>query len=338
MNICYLLGNGFDLSLLMKTSYKNFLDDYLSINNENKEIVNDIQKLKTYIIDKGYDENSLWSDCELGFAEFTGEFSDSVEDKQSFLNAYFDFLSNLANYLRQEQSKLNSYNMDIIVDEFISTIINFDKKLLPDDSQIYANVLSVNEDINVNIINFNYTESVDAIAFDYVNKKKKLGKHRAFDIQLNEIVHIHGMNDEGMILGVNDHLQLKNPSFADILVKHKINEYKKLGIPKHVEEILQASKVYVIFGMSIGATDKYWFEYIANKVLNDMNRLIVIIGYYDKHSFKYPQQIHFKDEEYVNKFLSMTSLDEKQKNNVRKRIIVESNTQVFGFKIELKKN
>lgn len=338
MNICYLLGNGFDLSLLMKTSYKDFLDYYLSTSSENKEIKSDIQKLKNHIIEKGYDENSLWSDCEIGFAEFTGEFSDSLEDKQAFLNAYFDFLSNLACYLNQEQSKLNNYNMDIIVNEFVSTIVNFDKKLLPDDRQFYSNVISVNEDINVNIINFNYTEAVDAIAFDYVNKKKKLGKHKAFDFQLNEIVHIHGMNDEGMILGVNDQLQLKNPNFADILVKHKINEYKKLGVPRHVESILQASKVYIVFGMSIGETDKYWFEYMANKILNDMNRLIIIIGYYDKHSFKYPQQIHFKDEEYVNRFLSMTTLDDKQKTNVRKRIIVESNTQVFGFKIEAKKH
>lgn len=59
MNIVYIMGNGFDVSLGMKTRYPDFYDDYCkrSVRNQNADVV----KLKQ-TIEEGRED---WKDLEI---------------------------------------------------------------------------------------------------------------------------------------------------------------------------------------------------------------------------------------------------------------------------------
>lgn len=333
MNICYLLGNGFDLNLKLKTSYCSFLDYYLTTECIDKAKKEDVDSLKTFIKSSGYDQNSLWADCELGFAEYTRFFSNSNIDKQRFLNGYYDFLFHLSKYLEKQESLLKTYNMEPIKKEFLSTLTDFSFRLLPRDREIYNATIASNEDVHIYIINFNYTQSLKQITEDIIYSETPLGKivGTKRNMFLKRLLHVHGEVGESMILGANDASQLKNPAFADVLVKPTLNEYRKLNTAKNVDLMFESSKVFVVYGMSIGKTDQIWFDKISKQLANHKDKLLIIIGYMDNSVYKYPQEIHFKDESYIQKFLSLSSLNEEQKKAIRDRILVESNTTVFSF-------
>ena len=70
MNITYLIGNGFDLNLGLKTKYADFLQEYRNI--ESGDLV--IGKFKSDIA------NNLkhWADAESAFGEYTERFNDVI--------------------------------------------------------------------------------------------------------------------------------------------------------------------------------------------------------------------------------------------------------------------
>ena len=72
MNILYLIGNGFDLNLGLKTSYKDFINYYKALKMEYKK--NSILKFISYIEDKKIAGDPNWSDIEIQMGLYTEEF------------------------------------------------------------------------------------------------------------------------------------------------------------------------------------------------------------------------------------------------------------------------
>lgn len=59
MNVTYIIGNGFDLNLGLKTGYQDFYDYYIEVPSPNAHV----ELLKNTIKQEGYE---LWSDLEVG--------------------------------------------------------------------------------------------------------------------------------------------------------------------------------------------------------------------------------------------------------------------------------
>lgn len=95
MKILYILGNGFDLNLGMKTSYKDFYEYYKSIETSNTTI----KDLKSNISNN----YKNWSDLEFALGQYTDEFK-TVEE---FDDAFEDIGEKLAEYLKKKKISLN---------------------------------------------------------------------------------------------------------------------------------------------------------------------------------------------------------------------------------------
>lgn len=68
MQTVFLIGNGFDVNLGLKTRYAELYDYYLNIRTENKNIKNLKQHLKE-------NRSDLWSNLEIALGKYTAEFS-----------------------------------------------------------------------------------------------------------------------------------------------------------------------------------------------------------------------------------------------------------------------
>ena len=83
-------------------------------------------------------------------------------------------------------------------------------------------------------------------------------------------------------LGVNDVNQinsgfLKNDAeFLDTFIKRRMNNSIGQRKTEHAQKLIEDSHIICIFGMSIGSTDKMWWEEIV-KWLNrsDNNKLVI---------------------------------------------------------------
>lgn len=88
---------------------------------------------------------------------------------------------------------------------------------------------------------------------------------------MKNVFHIHGIVDDGLILGLNDTSQLHNDNFKqddDILtalIKPKRNKELKELIDQECIDIINESHIIILFGLSLGDTDKFWWETIGKK-------------------------------------------------------------------------
>ena len=142
-----------------------------------------------------------------------------------------------------------------------------------------------------------------------------------------------------MIVGVNDVSQIANPRFAndrDIIseiVKPVQNDEARTNYARKAKNIIDKSAIICIYGMSLGETDGFWWNYIADWLLKDKKRALVILRYEENYNKRFP----FSQLKYVNplidRFLSFANMSEEIKEGIRDRIFVGINHNVFELDI-----
>jgi hypothetical protein len=283
MNIVFLIGNGFDINLGMKTSYADFYDDLV----------------KTYIVGPGsienlhqsiekYKKTNLWADLEKGLGEYTKEISNVRELRE----VYFHLNDALKNYLANQ--KLNGrYLTAEAASKLKKDLMNPHNCFLPRFRQAiqdYMNPSRVVQD-EVSIITFNYTDTIEKIlGVGGYKLPLELGvKNTNGDKRmLNSIYHIHGtLNDSELIMGVNDLSQIKNdnlakdPSAQSMLVKPETTLNRGDLLDDKCERLMRNSDLFCLFGISIGETDNKWWDMLAAR-MNSSNAHIIYYGHTTK--------------------------------------------------------
>lgn len=334
MNITFLIGNGFDLGLGMKTSYRSFIKWYCKTKSSN----DNIHKFKEDI-KKDYD---TWADLEIALGEYTNKFS--IQQEKVFEDCYADIVNGLMLYLKRQERNfdLSQYSLGAFVDGIVDFYSELNKF-----SQIgFQKINAIMEDhkdehINVKFVSFNYTDFLDkileAIVYRYGIELKKVGIDYSLLVDKN-VIHIHGMTSDSPILGVADSSQISNRElfslpgnqFESILVKPTaVIAAGKISYAQ-VNEQISSSQIIGIFGMSIGATDRTCFNEICNWLYGDRNRHLIIY-WYDKNAptlsetaarFSYENRIR-------DAITSSVNLANNYKSTIRGRIHIITNTKHF---------
>lgn len=328
MKVVYLIGNGFDLNLGLKTSYSDFYTYYL-----NNNISNDVQisQLKLHL---KHDKNNegkykYWSDLETAMGEYTKEFSrrDDME------KVYNDLNDNLRDYIISieqsgiqddiDQNKLKTdlahperYLREIFKEEFRSFVRKW-------ESHTYETY----------IISFNYTNTIEVI----LNMKGTIDIGYTIYNRINQlypIIHIHGLSNAPLI-GVNDVSQIGNDLFRDdvdaqeFLLKPKINEaVGHLNDKKSLNHISQANLIY-LFGVSLGETDKLWWEAVGERLKHDC-RIIYFV--YNPDERPRPNELTRIRKKYKEFLLSKTQLTPEERKMAFDKIFIVLNSDMFNLK------
>lgn len=132
--------------------------------------------------------------------------------------------------------------------------------------------------INIAYLNFNYTNTVQRLCFGY-----SLNYPHCIRLE-----HIHDTLDRGLILGLNDVSQLKNPEIIknvpynnySHIIKPFINQSLSGNNHTRCLEILCESDLIYVYGTSIGVTDRVWWREVARIVSRDSKKLT--ISHYDE--------------------------------------------------------
>lgn len=285
MNITFMIGNGFDLNLGLKTKFTDFYDTYFkseldrdapeSVKNFIKLVLNDKETFGN--LDK-------WSDFEMAFAE---NFEGTVEEVGEVLE---DFTVQFAEYIRKEEEKCDYSDENVIglFTDFLCLSYNFLKMR---DKQLFKDILSKkgNEFWSIRCINFNYT-----FTFDTMFKKINDSTDRPFevsDLENNKItyslnykkpiLHIHGDLNSNIVIGVDSESQFihkitgSEEELNDFAVKKEINFYSDSQRENNYRVIVLDSDIILMYGLSLGETDKSRWEIINSWLkVSPMKKLI----------------------------------------------------------------
>lgn len=103
MNVTFLIGNGFDLGIGLKTTYLDFYNVYCKTTMEDSW---GIKRFKSEL----QDNYENWSDFEAAF----GEYASNLYDSRQYLEMFEDFVIKFSDYLKNEEKNFDSSKIEFI--------------------------------------------------------------------------------------------------------------------------------------------------------------------------------------------------------------------------------
>ena len=324
MQTVFLIGNGFDVNLGLKTRYAEFYEYYLNIPTENKNIRN----LKEHLREN---KSDFWSDLEIALGKYTAELS-SFEQMEE---VYDDINNEMQRYISSIENM--SLPKDIDIELFKNNISSPESFLSPAEvsriKMVYENLVRTNHFID--IINFNYTSTIDKI-LGYDSQFLTIAPsiyNSSLKTIVRSVIHIHGaINDP--ILGVDNVSQISNEELiksGDIigyLVKPLINTTLGSLVDAKAKSSIKNANLICIYGMSLGETDAMWWKLVGERLLAGVK---VIIFVKDNKANISARKMANYYKNWRNKFLDVAGIGESKRIDLEKRLIIAPNTKIFDI-------
>lgn len=327
MNITFFIGNGFDLQNNLKTSFTHFFKYIISNNLLSKENM----LVKEYRNDIDKEE---WSDFEYKLGQLTYKLNNDEKEIERFMDDLDEFRDEFIKYLNKEQEKfkLGEKSQDTIVHE---TILNFANNLRYEEEK-YIKGLNYNNANICSFLNFNYTNTLSKIV-GCSSTPKFLNQRKYY---LSHLIHVHRTLNDGTFLGVNDESQLNKDIFSDdeldSLIKPRNNQSEMNEDYEKIIPIIEDTDIIYIFGMSIGETDRFWWNLIADWLKKDKRRRLIINEHVEEDE-RLLAQLHTNKKRRIirkvkEKFLTHLEKTE-EKEQIKDQIYISiGSTKILNYK------
>ena len=323
MNITWILGNGFDLNLGMKTSYKDFYDNHYSRLDDSVSIAHRT-RIKT--IGTKLDLSPLlWSDLELFIGQSAGEYNSFDE----FHATYIHMQNELNSYLSLQQQNFESavvyreYPIEKIVEEFEDSIGDLSARLDLAESRYLINKLGLFPSLGKQaVVTLNYTNLIDVLLA------------RSKNIFVDPI-HAHGaLGERGLInFGVSDIDQVKNDNFdmddcRDCWTKQGRSVLHGNMSLDSAYQLIRDANLLVFYGISFGLTDYHIWQKISEE-LHKRSDLILLIFDYDLPDKGDPYLWKRKSRELKSSLIKKLEIGDIK--DIDKRVLLLNSLRVFNF-------
>jgi hypothetical protein len=248
--------------------------------------------------------------------------------------------------LLQEENRIDYDTMkDEIVSVFKCSLLQFQNPLDAASRGIISGLMN-RLTIKYNFINFNYTRVFDEctkimkaeIPSSQIQRDGRIEISGSTKRHFGEVLHIHGaLPDNDLILGVDNIEQIANTEFkrndkiSDVIIKTTAN-YRLGNLNNEAaNKFIYEAQIICIFGMSMGSTDKTWWEKIGTTITNDVNKHLVLFKHIE--DFNSPSTIEkiTKIKELKSEFLSMADIEDE--SNIKDRIHIAINTDMFKLNL-----
>lgn len=321
--ITFILGNGFDLSLHMETSYSHVYKTYLDTPSSSNTITNFKNELRNRTpFDK-------WADFETGMAEYAG----TLSSEEEFVECVRDFKRHMAKHIRQEDERLKNIVSDRnyypqIIKELDRSFEQFHAGFSPN---VRAKIerLTGNEFWNYNVITFNYTKSLE-----YLYRAKAWYQK----VSMVPPLHIHGDIDNDIVLGVNNVEQIKNTAYKftnkglRAFVKTCFNEQYDSSRVSKAEKMIENSSVVCTYGFSLGESDQFWVDLLIEWLRKDTNHHLIVYKYdttqYDYCIYDEVMDVEDEKKDELLKHLRISD------TNLDKQIHIPVGYDIFNFEFK----
>lgn len=333
MNITFMIGNGFDRNLGLKTAYSDFIKWYKNTTAKSRTLRDFRQHIN--------DNEELWSAAEEELGRYTAQFD--VGAGAAFYECHKDICEHLAEYLIDQQRRIEyQFVTDEIENAFsqlkaLSSPFHTQEKVVLDT--IYTNRKS--ENVVFNFITYNYTDTLDH-CLELVQKKQGLlGSHRYNSTTHNHTVgtihHVHGTVNAQMVFGVNDQSQIAKPEIFDceygdlyeeLLIKQQANQGYQENSDAKAKKLLDESHILYIYGMSVGATDRLWWERVCTWLAGNSERHVIFYCYEMPEAGVIETDRKIEERKTRRRITQYSQLDEQKKLAIEARIHV-TNANLF---------
>ncbi len=334
--IAFILGNGFDLQLGMKTRYSDVYKTYIRLPSESLTI----ERFKDHL--KREKKSEKWSDFEMGMAEY----SEVLSSESELIECVRDFKKHMSNYLKKEESEFfkraQKKSMDDIVNEFDRSTECFFEEFPNNIKSVCSNFISrfpclpggyqiPNAPVvEKRVITFNYTSVIDAL----LNSRAHVHSQTP-----DRAIHIHGtLGKDDLALGTDTIDQIRGCQKYRLTTKGKrafvkpfFNEQCDNERVANAKEMIKNSSFICTYGFSFGGSDRLWVKLIEGWLREDSNHRLVVFQKYGENQKRYDEagmdeRMDAEDDERV-KFCERVGFD----RSTIEQIYLPVKHQLFNF-------
>jgi hypothetical protein len=312
----YIIGNGLDLSLGLKTSYRDFYE-HVKANKLHPD--NKIYKAIA-------ESPDTWSDFELSLGKYTEYVGllPQEDQKDASMNLHEELeeiRDDLADYIADQENSVEEESRNLLISP------NGYYKELPIGQVRFIESINAKGQRMFQFATLNYTSTLD-----YIIKNSASSLSAAGVRIMGSPHHIHGDLSQDMTLGVSDETQISQSLSGperDDLIKPLLIDSMNDGRLETFIDMVNRSSVIVLYGTSIGESDKYIWRLITRWLHADNGRYIIIFA----HNENYTQIVRRSSRkqkmyrsEVQEKLLRFSGRDGDAIEQMRKRIFVVHNT------------
>lgn len=336
MDITFLVGNGFDISTGIDTSYNGFYQWYCMQKPDNEpEWIRDFKTDILKDLEKPLEERT-WADFELGLGRYTTNFSPETVDH--FIDCYEDAVTNLQRYIElQIENKVQDISSSQ-KDAFAKSILDFTDEV-PEASKVVMSPMLpgiIQENVRFHFISFNYTRVLDNFVEAVASAPLTtwtvgVGCTAKAD---PKILHIHGSINDLPLMGVNDVGQIKNSilqnniDLQQCIIKPLASSVLGETVQSQAKQLIKKSTIICLWGLSIGDTDAQWWEEIMDWLSKGKEKQLIVFWY---TGGKVTKRLHTKilkaRQEIYKKFFDYSSFTREEMEEAKKRIHIVFDTQ-----------
>ena len=288
MNVCFLIGNGFDLAIGLKTDYRSFISKYLSDNS------NPPDESVEWLINTIKQDIDTWGDAEIAFAQLP--FAESGKDSYTtYRNCEEHFSISFQNYLQSQNDRffIPKEDRKKTRTAFVQHFLQLSSWMTMGHIDQYK-VAKNDSEISINFINFNYTNTLAQILGEDVEEPiVQRVADREYKVILDSIIQVHGSLSDGVLFGIDEPNQI-----ADQNVRNHCSRSGETIKPKGASAAgyaarnigwakLSEADVIVSFGLSFGKSDLSWWRHLWNCIFGGKNAQMIICPY----SVRWPADI-----------------------------------------------
>lgn len=341
VNITWIVGNGFDLNLGLRTGYGQFVKDvYLSTDQDNyppekQSLIEAVDGLPEWGTDK-------WSDLEMLLGRVTTKYSLATID--SFAAAFEDMEEQLRQHLISENEGATSFlQSKQAIEETWSSIA----EMCPRLSQGYRKTLkdypNIREQHTYCFITLNYTHTLDLLLEEAEKLHAPFARRKLnntnYDDRCQKPIHVHGTIEEqgGIVFGVSNASQIankelaENEDFTEIWVKQRRNEFFGNTLYEQTMSVIADTSVFVIYGCSLGATDEYIWRAITNRLARTDAAAIVFDPKMPEMGTTHTRLCQKTRNNLRSLLLSYSDAEDETKREMANRIVVANSGILFKF-------
>lgn len=290
MNITYMIGNGFDIALGLKTRYEDFISHYCSLDKSHNAA---LVRLQEEMRKTDGECRKLWSCAEKAFAEFKWSEFSRENTIGAFRDCLIDFQNELEKYLATEAERFSIPDGDgaKLAEELFSRMIRLDRYLSFGHKKRFVQMIDQGPH-KLSFIVFNYTDFIERFCMQLpVNgedgmRKIVLKGDKEIEVEVKMPCFVHGsLIRPPFMFGTDNVRQIKDPIIraecerTGRMIKPYMDEEEAVGYENAARTILGQSDMVVTFGLSYGASDRTWWKYL-NQHLFRNNKELVICPFY----------------------------------------------------------
>lgn len=313
MNVLYIIGNGLDISLGMKTDYQSFYDYYSSLETKDADIIN----LKASVEAGRY---HTWADLEA----WLGDYTKYLGTEKAFLKCLDHMKNSLCVYLKEQFDQRKFRIVDRFAQDFYNPEKYLDGKIKERYDSFINSIALPLRDFYPHVVTLNYTSTIEEI-YSYLNVKGP------------ELLHLHGSIEDGIVMGVSDEEQISNETFrhsrnvTEDFVKPSFNDACLNNNNAICERWIKEADMIVLFGTSLGETDRKWWRMIGQQLIGgELDTMIIYFAFdKDKDCRLHPNHRLRWTEEYQQELLTKFEIPESRISSVLPHICIGINKPIF---------